>query len=152
VAKRAGSIYEPGERSGAWVKQRTNREQEFVIGGFIPGTHGFDSLLVGFYEGKKLLYAAKVKNGFVPRDRAEIAPLLKKIETAKCPFANLPEKKGGRWGESLTAEKMKECRWVRPKLVCQVAFVEWTDAGHLRHCSFKGLREDKKAQAVVKES
>ncbi len=152
VAKRAGSLYESGERSGAWIKQRTNQEQEFVIGGYIPGGHGFDSLLVGVYEGKKLQFVAKVKNGFVPQLRAEIFPQLKKLRVDKCPFANLPEEKSGRWGESLTAEKMKECRWVRPRLVCQVVFVEWTEAGHLRHCSFVAMRDDKKPTEVVRET
>ena len=139
VAKRAGSLYEPGQRSGAWVKQRTNQQEDFIIGGYVPGQHGFDSLLVGVREGKKLNYVAKVKNGFVPRVRTEIFPRLKKLQVADCPFANLPEKKSSRWGESLTAEKMKECRWVRPKLECRVAFVEWTDAGHLRHCTFVSM-------------
>ena len=69
VGKRIDSIYEPGERSGAWIKHRTNREQEFVIGGYIPGAHGFDALLVGVYENKQLIFVAKVKDWFVPRIR-----------------------------------------------------------------------------------
>jgi bifunctional non-homologous end joining protein LigD len=152
VGKRNGSAYEPGERSGAWIKHRTNREQEFVIGGYIPGAHGFESLLVGLYENDKLIFVAKVKSGFVPLMRDETFPKLKKVATPKCPFNNLPEKKGSRWGDSLTVEKMKECRWVKPKLVCQVGFVEWTDAGHLRHCSFIALRDDKDASKVVRET
>ena len=79
VGKRIGSTYEPGERSGAWIKHRTNREQEFVIGGYIPGAHGFDALLVGVYENKKFIFVAKVKNGFVPRIRDEIFPALKRV-------------------------------------------------------------------------
>ena len=138
VAKRIDSVYEPGERSGAWIKLRANMEQEFVIGGYIPGARGFDALLVGVYEKKELIFVAKVKNGFVPRIRDELFPALKALQTAQCPFKNLPEKRASRWGESLTAEKMEQCRWVKPKLVCQVAFVEWTDAGHLRHCTFVG--------------
>jgi bifunctional non-homologous end joining protein LigD len=74
IGKRIGSIYEPGERSGAWIKHRTNREQEFVIGGYIPGAHRFDALLVGVYENKELIFVAKVKDGFVPRIRDEIFP------------------------------------------------------------------------------
>ena len=74
VGKRRGSIYEPGERSGAWIKRRTNREQEFVIGGYVPGPRGFDMLIVGLYEKQRLLYVAKVKDGFVPRMRDEIFP------------------------------------------------------------------------------
>jgi DNA ligase D-like protein (predicted ligase) len=152
VGKRNGSVYEPGERSGAWIKLRTNRQQEFVIGGYIPGARGFDSLLVGLYENDQLIFVAKVKNGFVPLIRDEIFPKLKKIATPECPFNNLPEKKGSRRGESLTVEKMKECRWVKPELVCQVEFLEWTDAGHLRHCSFSALRDDKDASKVVRET
>jgi bifunctional non-homologous end joining protein LigD len=59
VGKRIGSIYEPGKRSGAWIKHRTNREQDFVIGGYIPGAHGFDALLVGVYERKQLIFVAR---------------------------------------------------------------------------------------------
>ena len=131
VGKRIGSRYEPGERSGAWIKRRINRAQEFVIGGFVPGSRGFDSLIVGVYEKKRLQFVAKVRNGFVPRIRDEIFPDLKKLIIDDCPFVNLPEKKASRWGEALTAEKMKECRWVKPVLVCQVAFVEWTDGDKL---------------------
>jgi bifunctional non-homologous end joining protein LigD len=152
VGKRSRSSYEPGERSGAWIKHRTNRRQEFVIGGYLPGAHGFDSLLVGVYEGKKLTYVAKVRNGFIARQREEIFPMLKKFPSSRCPFANLPEEMSSRWGESLTAEKLKECRWVKPKLVCQVAFVEWTTAGHLRHCKFIAMRDDKSASKVVLEN
>jgi ATP-dependent DNA ligase len=66
-------------------------------------------------------------------------------------FVNLPETHKARWGEALTAEKMKKCVWVRPKLVAQIEFLEWTDAGHLRHSRFAGLRDDKDAKSVVKE-
>jgi ATP dependent DNA ligase C terminal region len=120
------------------------RAEAFVIGGYIPGAHGFDALLVGVYEKQKLIFVATVKDGFVPRNRDEIFPALKKLRVARCSFQNLPEKRASRWGESLTAEKMNQCRWVTPKLVCQVAFVEWTDAGHLRHCTFVAMRDDKK--------
>jgi bifunctional non-homologous end joining protein LigD len=152
IGKRNGSNYEAGERSGAWIKYRTNREQEFVIGGYVPGGHGFDALLVGIYENKKFIFVAKVKNGFVSLGKAEIFSMVKKFGTPKCPFTNLPEKKASRWGESLTVEKMKECRWVKPKLVCQVAFVEWTNAGHLRHCTFIALRDDKNPAEVAREA
>jgi bifunctional non-homologous end joining protein LigD len=151
-AKRTGSTYEPGERSGAWIKLRTNMEQEFVIGGYVPGARGFDALLVGVYEKKELIFVAKVKNGFVPRIRDEFFPALKALQTVKCPFKNLPEKRSSRWGESLTAEKMDQCRWIKPKLVCQIAFLEWTEAGHLRHCTFVGLRDDQRAAEVVRET
>ncbi|MEO5719909.1 MAG: non-homologous end-joining DNA ligase [Chthoniobacterales bacterium] len=152
VGKRAGSVYEAGERSGAWIKQRADRAQEFVIGGYVPGTRGFDSLLVGVYEKKQLKFVAKVKDGFVPRLREEVFAEFAGLETAECPFVNLPEKKNARRGDPITAEKMKECRWLKPTLVTQVAFVEWTDAGNLRHAKFIALRDDKKATAVVRET
>lgn len=151
VGKRCGSLYEPGERSGAWIKRRVNQAQEFVIGGFVPGSYGFEALLVGVYEKKRLIFVAKVRNGFLPRLRSDIFPQLQKLIIDRCPFTNLPEEKASRWGESLTAEKMKECRWVKPELVCQVAFVEWTDGGKLRHCTFMGMRDDKAAKKVVRE-
>jgi bifunctional non-homologous end joining protein LigD len=90
VGKRIASIYEPGERSGAWIKLRANMEQEFVIGGYIAGAHGFDALLVGVFEKKQLIFVAKVKNGFGPRIRDEIFPALKALQTAQCPFKTCP--------------------------------------------------------------
>jgi bifunctional non-homologous end joining protein LigD len=107
---------------------------------------------VGVYENKRLIFVAKVKNGFVPRVRDDIFPVLKSLQTAKCPFKNLPERRASGWGESLTAEKMEQCRWVKPRLVCLVAFVEWTDAGHLRHCTFIAMRDDKEPAEVVRET
>jgi bifunctional non-homologous end joining protein LigD len=148
VGKRVDSTYQ----SGAWIKHRTNLEQEFVTGGFVPGARGFDALLVGVYENKRLIFVAKVKDGFVPRIRDEIFPPLKTLSVVHCPFKNLPEKRASRWGEALTAEKMTQCRWVTPKLVCQVAFLEWTDAGHLRHCTFVAMRDDKRPAEVVRET
>ncbi len=152
VGKRHGSVYEAGTRSGAWIKQRTNREQEFVIAGYVPGAHGFDALLVGVYAAKRLRYVAKVRNGFVARTRDEIFPLFKKLAIPTCPFTNLPEPKASRWGEALTAEKMKKCRWLKPKLVCQVAFLEWADGETLRHCTFVAMREGEKPASVVRET
>ena len=99
---------------------------------------------------KNSSFVAKVKNGFVPRVRDQLFPALKALQTARCPFKNLPEERASRWGEALTAEKMDEWRWVKPRLVCQVAFVEWTDAGHLRHCTFISMRDDKKLADVVR--
>ncbi|MGI8819476.1 MAG: non-homologous end-joining DNA ligase [Chthoniobacterales bacterium] len=152
VGKRKGSSYEAGERSGAWIKHRTDRQQEFVIGGYVPGNRGFDALLVGVYEAKRLRFVAKVKNGFVARVREEIFAQLQEGETSDCPFVNLPEKKGACRGDALTAEKMKACRWLKPTAVCQVSFVEWTDAGHLRHATFVALRNDRAPREVVRET
>src|SRR3954453_4829055 len=143
VAKRRDSIYEPGRRSGAWQKMRINQGQEFVIGGYTPSPKNFDALIFGYYEGGRLLYAARTRNGFTPRLREELFRRLQPLEIEECPFANLPEKSAGRWGQGLTAAKMKECRWLAPKLVGQFEFVEWTPEGHLRHSRFIALREDK---------
>ena len=148
IAKRRDSLYEPGKRSGAWVKYKINQGQEFVIGGYTPG-HPFDAVIVGYYRDGQLIYAAKVRNGFVPRIRREVAKRLKALETEVCPFANLPEKKRTAW--ALTKEEMKKCVWIRPELVAQIEFTEWTPDGHLRLATFTGLREDKTAQEVVRE-
>jgi bifunctional non-homologous end joining protein LigD len=71
--------------------------------------------------------------------------------TPECPFVNLPETHGTRWGEGLTAEDIRKCIWLRPELVAQIEFLEWTESGHLRHSKFVGIRPDKDAQSVVKE-
>jgi len=115
VAKRKDSRYELGKRTGSWAKYRLNSGQELVIGGFIPGTHGVDAIVVGYYQGKDLLYVARVRNGFVPASRRQIFARLKPLLVPKCPFANLPETHKGRWGEGLTAADMEKCAWVRPQ-------------------------------------
>jgi DNA ligase D-like protein (predicted ligase) len=152
VAKRADSVYEPGQRSGAWSKYRINLGQEFVVGGYTPGSSGFDALIVGFYQGKDLLFASRVRAGFVPATRRDVFAKIKGQKTAKCPFANLPEKSEGRWGQGLTAEKMKGCIWLKPETVVRIDFAEWTGADKLRHTKFVALREDKNPKKVVRET
>lgn len=152
VAKRLDSCYEQGLRSGAWTKLRLSLGQEFVIGGYTPGTHGFDAVIIGFYRGKDLYFCAKVRAGFVPASRRQLFSRLAPLESAACPFVNLPEKREGRWGQGLTAAKMTECVWLRPETVAQFSFLEWTPADHLRHVSFLAVREDKEPYMVVKES
>jgi DNA ligase D-like protein (predicted ligase) len=150
VAKRKDSIYEPGLRTGAWRKMRVNVGQEFVIGGYTASAHNFDAMVIGYYEGKKLIYSARVRNGFTPETRVKLFKILKPYETDKCPFANLPELKSGRWGAGLTAAKMKDCRWLNPALVAQFEFLEWS-GNHLRHPHFVAMRDDKDPRKVVKE-
>jgi DNA ligase D-like protein (predicted ligase) len=152
VGKRKDSVYESGKRSGAWIKHRINAGQELVIGGYTPGPHGIDAIIVGYYHGKDLVYVARTRNGFVPASRRRVFEKLRALTVPRCPFVNLPETRKARWGEALTAEKMTACVWVQPKLVAQLEFLEWTDADHLRHSKFVGLREDKDAKKVVKES
>jgi DNA ligase D-like protein (predicted ligase) len=147
VAKRSDSVYQPGQRTGLWSKYRVDLRQEFVVGGYIV-----DSLVVGFYRGKELIYAARVRAGLVPATRRDVFERLKHLKTAKCPFVNLPEPAAGRWGQGLTAEKMNECVWVRPEVVAEIQFLEWTGADHLRHTKFAGLRDDKDPSKVVRET
>ena len=151
IGKQRDSSYQPGKRSGAWIKHRVNRGQEFVIGGYFPGPHGFDSLIVGYYDGDKLMYVARTRNGFVPASRRQVFSKLKHLVASVCPFVNLPETRRSRFGEELNAEKMKKAVWLKPAAVAQIEFLEWTEADRLRHSKFVGLREDKNPQSVVKE-
>jgi bifunctional non-homologous end joining protein LigD len=151
VAKRRAGHYEPGQRSGAWRKMRVNRGQEFVIGGYTVGGATFDALIFGYYDSKNLIYAARTRNGFTPKLREELTKKFRGITTDECPFANLPEARSGRWGAGLTAAKMKDCIWLKPVLVGQFEFVEWTSDNHLRHSRFIALRGDWKAGDVRRE-
>jgi bifunctional non-homologous end joining protein LigD len=151
VAKRRDSRYEPGQRSGAWQKMRVNQGQGFVIGGYTVGGSTFDAMIFGYYDGENLLYAGRTRNGFTPKLRAELVRRFRSLEIKECPFANLPEKKAGRWGAGLTAAKMADCRWLEPVLVGQFEFVEWTEDVHLRHSRFMGLRIDRQATDVKRE-
>jgi bifunctional non-homologous end joining protein LigD len=155
VAKAAGSIYEPGRRSGAWLKCRISSEQEFVIGGYTPpeGSRShFGALLIGYHAEGKLLYAGKVGTGFDERRLAELHRLFVRRHRDTCPFANLPAVNRPRFGRPMDAAAMRRAQWLRPDLVCQVRFAEWTQGGQLRHPVFVGLRRDKAASEVVREA
>jgi len=154
IAKKPGSPYQPGQRTGVWIKYKTLREQEFVIGGYTPpqgSRSAFGALLVGYYEGGQLRFATKVGSGFRVHVLRGLRELFERLIRKECPFVNVPEARSGRWGQGLTASEMRKCVWVEPRLVCQVGFTEWTDGGHLRHPVFKGMREDKNASEVVRE-
>lgn len=115
IAKNKESCYEPGRHSHHWLKLKLNRSQEFVIGGITPG-NPFDALIVGAYDSAgDLTYVSKVRNGFVPLVRRDVASRLKTLRIDTCPFANLPEKKRTQW--ALTREEMKNCLWVMPQQV-----------------------------------
>jgi len=150
VAKRRRSTYAAGRRSDAWVKVRFAQHQELVIGGFKPTATSFDSLLVGYYEGRKLMCAGKVRSGFTPHLRSQVFDRIRDLQTARCPFANLPSTKSGHWGEGITTDEMKVLRWVKPVQVAEVSFAEWTRDGSLRHAAFLALRDDKAAKDVVR--
>lgn len=155
IAKLPGSAYEPDLRSGTWLKCKVHGEQEFVIGGFTPPKNSrpyFGAILVGYYEGRQLKYAGKVGSGF---DFARLKSLheeflARRIES--CPFANLPMAHGSRFGTGMTAGAMRHVTWVKPEVVAQVRFTEWTEDGMLRHPVFLGLRRDKAAKDVVREA
>jgi bifunctional non-homologous end joining protein LigD len=148
IAKRRDSRYDAGQRSGAWVKLKLDQQQEFVVGGYRPGPHGVDALLVGFYQGRELRFAGKVRAGFTPHLRREVAGVLTPLRRPACPFVDLPNSRTSHWGGGVTAEQMAEFTWVRPTVVAQIRFVEWTADGHLRHAAFLGLRTDKTARQV----
>jgi len=151
IAKRKTSRYVPGDRHTAWVKLKLDRQQEFVIGGYRPGPHGIDSLLVGYYEDRKLRFAAKVRAGFTPHLRRDVFAQLRGLHTATCPFVDLPSSKLSRWGGGVPADEMAEMQWVKPVAAAQVRFVEWTADGHLRHSAFLGLRADKDPARIGRE-
>jgi bifunctional non-homologous end joining protein LigD len=153
VAKRDDSIYEAGRRTPAWIKVRFDRRQEFAIGGYKPAGRMFDSVLVGYHEGRRLHYAGKVRAGFTPHTRREVWALVAGSEVEKCPFVNLPNSEGkSHWGEGITAEDMLSLRWVAPRVVIDVAFAEWTAGANLRHAKYVGLRPDKAAREVRRET
>jgi bifunctional non-homologous end joining protein LigD len=152
IAKRRRSRYTPGDRNTSWVKLKLDKQQEFVVGGYRPGPHGLDALLVGYYEGRTLRFAGKVRAGFTPHLRREVFARFESLQAGACPFADLPNSKTTHWGGGVTPEQMAEMRWLKPRLVAQIRFVEWTADGHLRHAAFLGLRTDKPASRVRRET
>ena len=152
IAKHADSQYKSGKRTPDWRKVKIVREQEFVIGGWTEPRQTrtyFGALLLGVYQGSgvtnqrgagsgKLVYVGHVGTGFNERELARLMKLLKPIETKDCPFHERP----------VSNERP---HWVKPKLVAQVRFTEWTDDNRLRHPVYLGLRDDKKPEDVVRE-
>jgi len=151
IAKRRDSTYQAGTRVNSWLKLKLDKSQEFVIGGYKPKAGSFEALLTGYYENRRLVFSGKVRNGFGSLSRATRVKMMQPLITAKCPFTNLPGIKKGRFGEGITAEDMESLVWLKPKLVAQCAFTEWTNSGMLRHPTFRGLRDDKEANDVVRE-
>jgi bifunctional non-homologous end joining protein LigD len=152
VAKRRDSTYRPGQRSDAWVKVKFSPRQEFVIGGYKPACANFDSILVGYYQGRMLYFAGKVRAGFTPHLRGEVFRRIASKPARSCPFVNLPNSTGkSRWGEGITEADMPGLRWVKPATVIEGEFVEWTGDGLLRHSQFVGVRDDKRAIDIGRE-
>jgi bifunctional non-homologous end joining protein LigD len=154
IGKRSGSKYEAGKRTGAWIKVKLHLEQEFIIGGYTQPEGSrkyFGALLVGFYEGKKLKFAGRVGTGFSEKLLSTLYSELNKIGIEKCPFFNLPATGRNRWDQGLSAAEMRRCHWVKPVMVCQIKFTEWTRDDRLRQPVFLGIRDDKNPIEVVRE-
>jgi len=142
VSKLADSFYE-STRNRNWLKTKCIKRQEFVIAGYTPskkGFPGFGSLILGVYDQGKLVYTGRVGTGFSIKQRLELQKKLDRLAQATMPFAARPKDPG-----------LREAHWARPQLVGEVEFMEWTADGLIRHPSFQGLREDKKAAEIVRE-
>ena len=145
MSKRRRDTHHSG-RSQGWLKTKCISRQEFVIGGYTEpegSREALGALLIGYYDSAgKLIFAGKVGTGFTQALLRQLQRKLVPLEMADPPFAERPPRQfvGPR------------VRWARPELVAEVAFIEWTHDGRLRHPSFQGLREDKRARDVVRET
>lgn len=145
MVKRVDSRYLPGARSPWWRKVKVRPRQEFVVGGWHPGERSLagkmGSLLLGVYEGDELRYAGKVGTGFTDPERNRLTALLTGLTADECPFEPPPP-----------GVVSRVAHWVRPDLIAEVTFGEWTSDGILRHASYVATREDKDPHEVVRES
>lgn len=135
VAKRIDSTYQPGVRSPDWLKVKVRHQSEFVIGGWTPpagARSDFGALLVGLFDADRLRFTGKVGTGFTQATLAELGAKVVRLETKTSPFDPAP--------------RLSDARWVRPRLVAQIAYAEWTADGKLRQPAFLGLRSDKEAR------
>ena len=144
VAKRLSSVYRPGARTADWIKVRFSHRQEFVVGGWEHGeggrSGGIGSLLLGVYDGGRLVYAGQVGTGFSSAALRSMEKRLRPSIVPVSPFAAMPPDVRGR-----------PITWVRPELIVEVEFAEWTVEGRLRFASFQGIRTDKRPEEVVRE-
>ena len=155
IGKQRNSVYEPGRRSGAWIKLKCVDEQEFVIGGYTPpqgARKHFGAILVGYYDNNKLVFAGKVGTGFTAKSLSILHKKLQKEARDDCPFVDLPSKQNGQWVQGITPSMMKKMHWVNPKFIAQIKFAEWTRDKKLRAPVFLGLRDDKRPTEVVREA
>jgi bifunctional non-homologous end joining protein LigD len=155
MGKQRNSVYEPGRRSGTWIKLKCVQEQEFVIGGYTPpqgARKHFGAILVGYYDKNKLVFAGKVGTGFTTKSLSILHKKLQKEARNDCPFVDLPSKQDGQWVQGITPSMMKKMHWVNPKFIAQIKFAEWTRDKKLRAPVFLGLRDDKRPTEVVQEA
>jgi len=149
ISKKLTSSYEQ-KRSHAWLKSKCISRQELVIGGYTKpkGTRtGFGALLLGYYENRKFIYCGKVGTGFDATTLEEVYAKMKPLTQKKCPFTELRDSQ-----RASSARFFSEAHWIKPKLVAEIKFTEWTKDNLLRHPSFVGLRFDKKASDVHREN
>ena len=154
IAKQWNGPYAAGARGQGWVKFKILQEQEFVIGGYtepVGSREYFGALLVGVQGPEGLEFASRVGTGFDRKTLAALHTRFRNLSVKECPFVNLPQKKSGRYSQGLTSAEMRRCQWIKPALVCQVKFTEWTREGGLRHPVYLGLRSDKPPADVVRE-
>ena len=152
IGKRAGSKYD-SKRSGAWIKIKLYQQDSFVIGGYTQPAgerKHMGALLVGVNENGRLKFAGRVGTGFSEKLLKVLSLELNKIAVKSCPFFNLPATGRG-LDPGLTVAEMKRCVWVKPVMVCQIKFTEWTRDERLRQPVFLGIREDKNPKEVVRE-
>lgn len=142
ISKLANSTYQ-STRNRNWLKAKCIKRQEFVIAGYTPSKNdfpGFGSLILGVYEKGKLVYSGRVGTGFSIKQRVELQKRLDQIAQPAMSFSVKPKDPG-----------LRQAQWAKPQLVAEVAFAEWTADGAIRHPSFQGLREDKKAIEIIRE-
>src|SRR5436190_137737 len=153
IAKKADSLYRVGERTRDWLKIKVQKRHEVVIGGYTQNEgsgKSFSSLLVGLYENGKLEYIGKIGTGFTNQLQKDLMAKMRSLITSKAPFKEIPDiNKPSRFRPN---PPRATATWLKPQLVCEVSYAEITEDGVMRHPSFEGLREDKKARDVVKET
>lgn len=143
ICKKADSIYS-GTRNNDWLKIKCENRQEFVIGGFTrtdKAKSGVSAVLLGVYEGSKLVYAGRAGTGFTDQTTKELAEKFKTLTSKTSPFANMPDQR-----------PHETIFWLDPVLVAEIRFAEWTEENLLRQASFKGLRTDKDSKYVRREA
>lgn len=152
MAKKKDSLYYSGDRSREWLKIKTNKRQEMVIGGYTRNegsSKPFSALLVGVFNDGKLQYTGKIGTGFSQQTQKEMLQLFKPLQIAKCPFTFVPDiNKPSRFRPNPPEAK---ATWLKPQLICEVSFTEMTSDGVMRHPSFEGMRADKRAYEIVLE-
>lgn len=152
IAKKEDSVYEPGNRSRNWLKMKTGKRHEVVIGGFTHNESSpklFSSLLVGVFENGTLHYTGKIGTGFTEERQREMMKQFKPLIVKKPPFDELPDvNKPSRFRPD---PPHATATWLKPQLVCEVSYTEMTNDGVMRHPSFEGMREDKNAKDVKRE-